>query len=431
MKIQVLLISENEAICNNYLSRLSQENIDLFTIKQNEKYNNVIRNLRPDAIIIDMTGSLKIEILEDLKTNFPDIIRMLISNSAKDKKIVQIVFEGLAKTVFNPIPDINTSIKIKNILRIRNEIDSDDVKEFIMGLDTLPSLPTLYHDLTQALREDKDMSVIAKIIKKEPSLAADILKTVNSPAYNIETSSLQTALSFLGMNSLKDVIVSYSSFNESIVPPKSIPYLKILQDHSRLSNDYTHKIYEFLFKKKIDKDSASIPLIGNIGLVLLLKSDHNKFVEYLEQLKDYSEYNYELLDEEIFNMTHSKLGGYLFNWWELPIFTTDVVLNHHKEFIINPDTRDLIEAFNAADILAWKKLGYLKNAHVDERYTDCFMDPVEYRKKMEQKAKDEREKAEAENRLKSSEQTDSLEEIAKKEKVKKKSFWAKIFPWLN
>jgi HD-like signal output (HDOD) protein len=361
----------------------------------------------------------RVEVLKSIKSNFPEIVRMIVTNAPKDKKIINILFEGFAKTIVPINPTPKTTLLMKNIIRIRSEIESDEVKQFIMSLDALPSLPTLYYELTTAVREDKDMSYIAKIIKKEPSLSADIIKTVNSPAYNIETSSIQTALSFLGMNSIKDFIVSFSAFNEDLVPKKSLPYLKIIQEHSRLTNEMTHKMYQFLFNRKIDKDIASVPLIGNIGLILLLKSDHNKFVEYLERLKEFDDYNYEDLDDEIFNMTHSKLGGYLFNWWELPVFTVDSVLNHHKDFIINPDISQFVEAFKVADIISWQKLGYLKKVEIDERYADIFLSPQQLKEKQQKLAMEERKAMEQKR------ESEPVKEV--KSEKRKKSLFEKIF----
>ncbi len=423
---KLLLITDDKTMKSNYKNSLKESEIKVYQIGSDDQFDKAIRDLEPEILGYDISNCSQnfIQDLETMRTNFPDVVRMIISNTPKEKKVVNALFEGFAKVVLPITPNEKSVSLIKNILRIRDEIESDEVKHFIMSLDSLPSLPTLYDDIMSAIRDDKDLKYIAKIIEKEPSLASDVIKTVNSPAYSIETSSLQTALAFLGINAIKDVIVSFSAFKEDLVPKKSLPYFKILQDHSTLTNNYTHEMYQFLFNKKLNKNIASLPLIGNIGLILLLKSDHNKFLEYLKRLKDFDDYNYEDLDDEIFNISHSKLGGYLFNWWGLPIFTVDATLNHHKEFIMNPETAEFIEAFRVADILAWQKLGYLEKVQIEEKYTDIFLSPEELRSKREKIAEEERAKAKKEEEIKPSEKK---REIIEENHKKKKSLFGKFF----
>lgn len=59
-------------------------------------------------------------------------------------------------------------------------------------------------------------------------------------------------------------------------------------------------------------------------------------------------------------VTHQELGGYLLNWWELPLPIVEAALYHHnplEEGIIN---RELLSIIHIANQFAWK--------HVDPAY---------------------------------------------------------------
>ena len=92
----------------------------------------------------------------------------------------------------------------------------DQARELIQELEGLPTLPVVVAEL---IRRSNDPATtvddITEIIESDPSLNAKILKLVNSAFYALprRISSLKMAVSILGFNSIRNVVLAASIFN--------------------------------------------------------------------------------------------------------------------------------------------------------------------------------------------------------------------------
>lgn len=77
--------------------------------------------------------------------------------------------------------------------------------------------------MEEAINEEKTNKYIAEIIKKDPMLQANILKTVNAPYFGLRSkvNSVEQAIAILGLNIMKGIVVTSivrKFFTEDISP---------------------------------------------------------------------------------------------------------------------------------------------------------------------------------------------------------------------
>ena len=85
--------------------------------------------------------------------------------------------------------------------------------EIIKRSQKLPTLPGIALKLIQEMRrEDPKLNEIVNLISSDPPLSAEILKCVNSPLYGINAMvrSVEHAVNMLGMNTIKNLALSFS-----------------------------------------------------------------------------------------------------------------------------------------------------------------------------------------------------------------------------
>lgn len=210
-----------------------------------------------------------------------------------------------------------------------------DFYQIKLKLNSIESILTSSVILNKILKIIKNPNLSAKElasnIKQDQALASKILKLSNSAFYGFARSitTIRDAISLLGYNTIKSVVLSYSyqQIFDNIDFDKD--YLQIISRHSMLTAFLAEKIYE-KEGSKIEEDSEIVFLGGlfhDIGKIALIQS----FPEYYYKVFESVDENYSYIDAEkdIFDFTHQKVGAFLLEKWDLPDIYVKVAKKHH------------------------------------------------------------------------------------------------------
>ena len=88
-----------------------------------------------------------------------------------------------------------------------------DAATFIKRVGRLPSLSSLYYELTRAVENpNASVEMIGDIVRKDPSMAARLLKLANSAYYGFPSKvmSIEDALQLIGMREMRDMALATS-----------------------------------------------------------------------------------------------------------------------------------------------------------------------------------------------------------------------------
>lgn len=202
------------------------------------------------------------------------------------------------------------------------------------NLKKLPNIPHVVMELQQLLRnENTTSSQLAAVSKNEPIVAANILSVANTMKQtggSIEIKSLQHAISYIGLNSMADIVLTASV--------KSFPFAtkKFNPDNfwqkSFLVGRIASKLTELLKPSGVIPDEAYIAgALCNLGKVVLAISMPNvadSITLYENKAKDPKSWSEG--EKELKAYSHQVLGEIGSSFWGMPDYVTAVAGSHHE-----------------------------------------------------------------------------------------------------
>jgi putative nucleotidyltransferase with HDIG domain len=230
------------------------------------------------------------------------------------------------------------------------------VLEILENVNNLPSIPVVLTEVNKLLENDGTSATeLGKVIAKDQGLVAKILVVANSPLYGIprRVSTIDFAIVILGFNHIKNIVISLSMMEAF----KSIHGAKFDQ-----KKFWQHSVLTALTAKRIADDlgyyfsgeAFTAGLLHDLGIPIIYKFFNKEFLEITEKQKE-SGRNYWEIEEEVLGATHSEVGEFLINKWNLPPALAEVVAHHHK-----PDVPSEYSEITAVVHLADYMLNFLE-----------------------------------------------------------------------
>lgn len=277
-----------------------------------------------DIVISDirMPGMHGVELLDRIKQNYPDTLRIVVSGHADMELTLEsarVAHQFIAKPVESDVllGRIERSLALRSLLRSRK------LRELVASIGNLPSLPVLYEELVRCIREDRiSLSEIGRIIQKDPAMSARILQMVNSAFFGLarQVVSPADAASILGINTIKQlvlVIKVFDIFKDANVDLHIIGnYLNKSQRIALLARNIAAR--EGM--TKVGCDSAQ--LAGSMVYLGHLMAA-NFFPNEFRQVKGFSQEllageRTDELEDFVLGCRFNLLGAYLLGIWSLP-----------------------------------------------------------------------------------------------------------------
>lgn len=189
----------------------------------------------------------------------------------------------------------------------------------------LPSMPDVFLQIKKIVDDpSSNISNIAKVITRDPSLTVRILKVANNALYrgDSEITNLQLAVSRMGLKLVKTLVTSHA-ITQMFNQPKGAltPFFSTLQKHSTDVSAHAYAIATHY--TKLDPDDALLAgLVHNIGYLPM-----GKCVEtYPEIEKDPN------LLIEIMGKVHTQVSEMILKSWAFPQHIIDASIHYVEQF---------------------------------------------------------------------------------------------------
>jgi len=174
----------------------------------------------------------------------------------------------------------------------------------------------------------KDLEAIVSV---DPALTARLLKISNSALYarQREITNLQQALTLLGFNTIKSLVLLVSASNIFGRPGGNRTYEIYLWKHLLITAFCARHL---AVKKSMEsrKDDAFIAgLLHDIGRIIMSNSLPEKNARFLRELRAGGTEMLEL-EENIFGYTHQEAGKFVLGKWNFPDELVDCAQQHHS-----------------------------------------------------------------------------------------------------
>jgi HD-like signal output (HDOD) protein/CheY-like chemotaxis protein len=299
-----------------------------------------------------------IELLTAVIREYPQMVRIVLSGTADHEltlRSVTLAHQYLMK----PCDSATLLSTLENALTLRNILDDPSLTALIGRIRSLPSLPTIYHKLMNAVQSaETPVAVIGDIIAEDLAMSAKVLQWVNSPLFGSRRTiaNPKEAAIYLGVETVKAMALTesvFSRFDSSNTPGFSVEELR---DHSFQVATMARQIARSQqLPRSVVDDVFLAGLMHDLGKLVLGCNFPRQYQEVVK-CSNHQEAALEA-ERKIFGTTHAEVGGYILWLWGLPKTVTAIVVRHHTAGPETAEVRDPAGIVNWADWLARQPSG--------------------------------------------------------------------------
>jgi HD-like signal output (HDOD) protein len=306
-----------------------------------------------DVIVSDMRMPVMngAQLFDELSKRYPKTVRIILSGHADKNLIVQCVstaHQFLAK----PCEPDALKAAIARAHSFENSIKSNVLKELIAKMRTLPSVPSLFHEIAQKVRdEDCSLEDIGAIIARDAGMSAKLLKLVNSAFFGLcrPITSPVEAVSYLGIDTIKALVLAANAFGSYDQASNNPLDVESVWSHSLQIGNWCRNIAKHENSPRSETDECFISgLLHDVGKLAL---SVNAPVQYVEALKlaQADAIPIHVAEEQVFGANHADVGGCLLSLWGLPPRVVDAIASHHAPNSAGTEAFSPLAALHAAE----------------------------------------------------------------------------------
>ncbi|MCP4995745.1 MAG: HDOD domain-containing protein [Gammaproteobacteria bacterium] len=260
---------------------------------------------------------------------------------------------------------------------LRDDIKSNQIK--------LPTLPTLSLEALLVVNDaGSSMADVARIVSKDTSMAARLVRYANSPLYQgiSKVASVKTAITRIGIDAVKHAILSLAMKDVFTTNyPMIRNRMEALWQHSVQVATKATMLAEFF--PHIKQDEAMLAgLIHDVGVIpILLKA---KDYEYLLE--------HETHLDKLIQSLHMSVGKFMLSFWEFDPVLIEVVATHDKlDREPASDQVDYVDIIQVANILSYEGTDH-RYSSLEQREIPSFQRVgLEYIEKIKSQINNEKE----------------------------------------
>ncbi len=352
---KILFVDDEVQILKALNRVLIDSEYEVFTVDSGKRALEFLESDQVDLVITDMRMPHMdgYELLSQIKGLYPRIIRIILSGYSDEKVVFKALQKNIAKLyVMKPWDNDKLLIIIDQIFKMEEMLTSANLLTLINGTEHLPTIEESYQRILNLIEKESDLSLIAQEIERDQSICSKILHVANSAYYNARTGSIKQAVTYIGLQNTKNLVLSTSiieGFKSSHVIRDQV---EEIWNHAFITNKILNFIYIKQLNKKLPETLSTVGLLHNIGLVLFLSNFGQEYLRLLKTSRTEKK-DITLYEQEQYSVTHNEAGSYLLNWWEFPYEIVEAAMYHHSpmhEKIIN---RELVCALHIAQRYAW------------------------------------------------------------------------------
>jgi HD-like signal output (HDOD) protein len=309
-------------------------------------------------------------VLKHVQSQQPNAVRIVLSGHTETDMALRSI--PVAHQFLNKPCDAATIVSIiDRACQLQELLTDPALRSAIGAIGRLPSVPRLYMRINEALEKPStSLRDVGTLIEQDMAVSAKMLQVVNSGFFGLpkRVTSIHTAVSFIGINMLRRVLLSVQAF-ESFEGGGVVGFsVEELQAHSHL----TAKIATKLVKgKRAEEDAFTAGILHDIGRLIMATrasvaiptvgrgspmrvSVAQRVVPSVQKPVPVAAKPAPVdpPDEPGSAVGHGPIGAYLLGIWGLPYSVVEAVAYHHKPLSIPRTTFDVIDAVAIANVLA-------------------------------------------------------------------------------
>lgn len=345
-----------------------------------------------DIVVTDMRmpGMDGAQLLEEVKKRSPQSLRMILSGQSDRETILRSV-NPTHQYLSKPCEGEELKTRMMRAFALKDLLENPEVKGLVSKLDSLPSLPALYLQLAEELRQpEPSLAKVAKLISADIAMTAKVLQLVNSAFFGLrcQVSKAYHAVELLGTDIVRALVLSthvFSKFETDLLSEADVQYL---WQHSLGTASYAKRIaaLEHCPQRLVD-DCFTAALLHDAGKLIMAYTLRDQYGRVLELIKSEGRGMTEA-EREVFGCGHAEIAAYLFGLWGLPGSIVEAVAWHHQPALSMQSAFSAVAAVHVASIYHEQKTQHwMKDMTViDYEFLDrigCKQHEAEWKKALE------------------------------------------------
>jgi diguanylate cyclase (GGDEF)-like protein len=206
----------------------------------------------------------------------------------------------------------------------------DQLLDKILSSAELPTLPTVASKLISlTAKEDATLADIGDLVSRDISLSAKILKVSNSAFYSFpqQIGSIQQAVSILGMNAVRSLVLSFSFLNIKGGKTANRFDFEKFWEKSLASAVAARLILEKV--KGVDAEEGFVTgLLQNLGELILARTFPADYEKVLQNVAD-NQQDTCIAERAVFGSDHTVVGTTVAKSWGFPVSLIAPLEFHH------------------------------------------------------------------------------------------------------
>jgi putative nucleotidyltransferase with HDIG domain len=190
-------------------------------------------------------------------------------------------------------------------------------------LADLPSMPVPLTEAIQQINGKQNLTTLVDKIGQDTSMVVRILRIVNSPFYGMsrEIGSLREAIVLLGLNRIRDMLISICFSKMLPVRHKDFDYNQFWH-HSMAVAECTRQLANYAGASPDLAFTAG--LLHDIGDLIIAMIFPDKFSQLV---KTSAKFGIEA-EQELLGFNHTTIGGKAAQYWNLPVAIQEAIEQH-------------------------------------------------------------------------------------------------------
>jgi len=230
--------------------------------------------------------------------------------------------------------------------------EEGSVSDLVESEVKLASFPDIYFKIRQVLDSPVSTSTqVADVISKDTSLAAKLLKLVNSPFYGLphRIDSISRAIMVIGGQEISTLALGISAINAFKDIPPELINMRSFWEHSVAVGVLARLIGATVGVGGGGERLFVSGILHDIGRLVLFKKLPHAAVETIYYARANQTPLY-VAEEEVVGFSHPLVGGLLLRAWKFPEALISTVACHHRPTNCPGDVEPAI--LHVADIMA-------------------------------------------------------------------------------
>jgi putative nucleotidyltransferase with HDIG domain len=219
------------------------------------------------------------------------------------------------------------SIPLTLVTSEESDIIADSIAQEIQEI---PQFPQHVLELQRILKNpNANFDHLSHIVKKDPALIADLLKTANSVMYALphKVNSINEAVKLIGFKGVESLVLTYAT-QKLLMNNYRLDLIHNVMDHSAEVGYYASEIARLYQFKEAQDDIYIGGLLHDIGKIMVNALKPN-MIDRIKTICRERGISRELMENLTNGYNHSIIGGKLAKKWNFPESLYQIIRYHH------------------------------------------------------------------------------------------------------